>query len=212
MIGLLYKEFYTLKRYIRSYSVVFVVFLLASISMKSPVYLQSMLAMCLGMLVLTGMSYDKAYGWDRMVQTLPVKRESIVLSKYVTSVLLNVFSLVFSTVVGMIISTFVPMGEDALSQMLFMAATLMSILMLGYAVIFPIIYKFGVERARIVMAAVFIIPVLLIMNLLEDVSTELLGWIEENVVVSGILFFGLSLLCYIVSYFISVKIYKSKEF
>ena len=88
----------------------------------------------------------------------------------------------------------------------------MSILMLGYAVIFPIIYKFGVERARIVMAAVFIIPVLLIMNLFEDISVDLLDWIEEHIVISGIMFFGLSLICYIVSYFISVKIYKSKEF
>lgn len=212
MVGLLYKEFYTLKRYIRSYSVVFIVFLLASISMKSPIYLQSMLAMCLGMLVLTGMSYDKSYGWDRMVQTLPVKRESIVLSKYVTSVLLNVFSLVFSTAVGTIVSIFIPMGEDVFKEMLFMAATLLSLLMFGYAIIFPIIYKFGVERARIVMAAVFIIPVLFVMNLLEDVPMDLLGWIEEHIVLSGMIFFILSLISYIVSYCLSVKIYKNKEF
>ena len=212
MVGLLYKEFYTLKRYLRSYSVVFFVFLLESISMKSPMYLQSMLSMCLGMLVLTGMSYDKSYGWDRMVQTLPVKRESIVLSKYVSSVILNIFSLVVSTIVGIIISMFIPMGADVLSELCFMAVMLLSILMLAYALIFPIIYKVGVERARIVMAAVFIIPVLLVMNLFEDVSPDLLLWIEEHFVISGILFIAFSLICYIVSYFISVKIYKNKEF
>ena len=74
MSGLLFKEFYTLKRYIVSYGAVLVMFAFISVYMKSAAYLQAMLATSLGMLTFTGMTYDKMYGWDKMVLTMPVCR------------------------------------------------------------------------------------------------------------------------------------------
>ena len=117
MIGLLYKEFYTLRRYMTSYASALVMFIVLSFIMKSAVYLQSMLAMSLGMLTLTGMTYDKMYGWDKMVLTMPLKRSQIVLSKYIANAVMGIVAMVVSTGLGIILLSIIPMEEDSAGMM-----------------------------------------------------------------------------------------------
>lgn len=212
MNGLLLKEFFTLKRYILSYVTVLVMFLFISIYMGSISYFQSMTSMSLGMLTLTGMTYDKMYGWDKMVLTLPYKRNKIVLSKYICCVMVSALSLIFSTVVGMTVSMFVPISEETITDVILMAIILFGLLVLAYAIILPLVYKLGVEKARYFMILSIMVPVFVFLSIYEYVPETLKIFIETHFAIFGIMFLGLVAICCIISYRISVAIYKSKEF
>ncbi|MBQ2288127.1 MAG: ABC-2 transporter permease [Lachnospiraceae bacterium] len=212
MIGLLYKEFYTLRRYITSYATALVMFIVLSVLMKSAVYLQSMLAMSLGMLTLTGMSYDKMYGWDKMVLTMPLKRSQIVLSKYIANAVMGIVSMVISSGLGIVLLSIIPMEEDSLGIMVITGVLLFAVLLIIYAVILPLMYKFGVERTRIYMAGVVVLILVGLTTVMEYVPDTFFGYLEDHVVMSGAAFVSFACVCYILSYFISVGIYQKKEF
>ena len=167
MNGLLLKEYHTLKRYIMSYGFAFLLFLVLSIYMRSAVYLQSMLTMSLGMLAFTGMTYDKMYGWEKLVLTMPVKRSSVVASKYIASVIMAVIALVISTGIGMMMTQIIPSVEESLEEMAVLGIILFGVIMFVYAIVLPLIYKLGVERARVYMVAVVMIPFFLFLSLAE---------------------------------------------
>ena len=212
MTGLLYKEFYTLKRYLKQYSTILIMFALISVYMKSVIYLQSMLSMSLGMLTFTGITYDKMYGWDKLALTMPVSRSGIVLSKYIMSALVSASALIVSSVIGIVIKQFVPV-EEGMSDIL-MVAVLFGALLLIYAVILPIIYKFGVEKARIMMFGVIAIPIVFITIIVRyiPVPTGFIEFINSHVVLTGLIYLLICILIDVISYYISVHIYNQKEF
>ncbi|MEE1242517.1 MAG: ABC-2 transporter permease [Frisingicoccus sp.] len=211
MSGLLFKEFYTLKRYIVSYGAVLVMFVFISVYMKSAAYLQAMLAMSLGMLTFTGMTYDKMYGWDKMVLTMPVSRGTVVRSKYITSVLVAGASLAVSTLIGIVMMQFVPM-EDGLAEMGVTAMVLFGVLMFAYAIILPLIYKFGVEKARIFMVAAIMVPIIILVSVAKYIPAQIVQYLDEHFLFSSIIFIAAAFICYVISYFISVRIYSQKEY
>ena len=213
MTGLLYKEFYTLKRYLKQYSTILIMFTLISVYMKSVIYLQSMLSMSLGMLTFTGITYDKMYGWDKLALTMPVSRSGIVLSKYIMSALVSATALIVSSVIGIVIKQFVPV-EEGIEDILMVAVVLFGALLLIYAVILPIIYKFGVEKARIMMFGIIAIPIVLITILVRYIPepTQFIEFINSHVVLTGLIYLVICILIDVISYFISVHIYNQKEF
>ena len=212
MIGLLYKEFYTLRRYMTSYASALVMFIVLSFIMKSAVYLQSMLAMSLGMLTLTGMTYDKMYGWDKMVLTMPLKRSQIVLSKYIANAAMGIAAMVISTGLGIILLSIIPMEEDSAGMMVITGILLFAVLLIIYSVILPLMYKFGVERTRIYMAGVVALMLVGLTTVMEYVPDTIFEYLEDHAVMCGAGFVGFACVCYILSYFISVGIYQKKEF
>lgn len=212
MTGLLYKEFYTLRRYMTSYASAFLIFVVLSVIMKSGFYLQSMLTMSIGMVTLTGMSYDKMYGWDKMVLTTSLKRSQIVLSKYIANAITGIVSLNLSTVLSILISKILKIEDEPAEMMLITGVILFAILMIIYSVLLPLIYKFGVERTRIYMAGVVALLLLGFVTFEDHIPVSVLGFIEEHVIFTGVLLIGLAAVCYIVSYCISVRIYEKQEF
>ena len=63
MSGLLVKEYYTLRRYLKQYILLFIFFGVLSVYLDSAIYFQAMVTMSMCMLVFTGMSYDSTAGW-----------------------------------------------------------------------------------------------------------------------------------------------------
>ena len=211
MTGLLYKELYTLRRYLNSYVAAFLMFIVLSAIMESGFYLQSMLAMSLGMLSLTGMSYDKMYGWDKMVLIMPLKRSQIVLSKYIANAVMGIVALFLSTGLGIFISNLFKMN-DGWMDMCITGAVLFVVLMIIYSVLFPMIYKFGVEQTRIYMAGVVALMLIGFITLIDKLPKSILLFIEEHIAMCGVIFGGVGCVCYIISYIVSVKIYEKKEY
>lgn len=212
MGGLLVKEYYTLRRYLKQYIVLFIFFGVLSIYLDSAIYFQAMVTMSMCMLVFTGMSYDAAAGWDKFVLTMPVSRKDVVLSKYVSCVIYAASAIVVSTIFSIFINNIHPMEDVGLGLMLTVAATLFCLIFIIYSILLPMIFKLGVEKTRILMIAVIMIPVFAILGTAEYMPEYVLDFIEQHAVIFGAAGVIMSVLIYCISYFISVGIFSKKEF
>ena len=162
MSGLLVKEYYTLRRYFKQYILLYIFFGVISIYMESLIYFQAMVTMSMSMLIFTGMSYDAMAGWDKFVMTMPVSRKEVVLSKYVSCVIYAASALIISIIFSVIVNSIHPIGNSSLMPMLAMAATLCCLIFIIYSILLPMIFKLGVEKTRILMIAIIMIPIFII--------------------------------------------------
>ena len=135
------------------------------------------------------------------------------MSKYIMSALVSATALIVSSVIGIVIKQFVPV-EEGIADILMVAVLLFGALLLIYAVILPIIYKFGVEKARIMMFGIIAIPIVLITILVRYIPepTQFIEFINSHVVLTGLIYLVICILIDVISYFISVHIYNQKEF
>lgn len=212
MSGLLVKEYYTLRRFLKQYILLFIFFGVLSVYLDSAIYFQAMVTMSMCMLVFTGMSYDAVAGWDKFVMTMPVSRKDVVLSKYTSCVIYAVGAIVVSTIFSFIINRIHPMENNGLILMVAVAATLLCLIFIIYSILLPMIFKLGVEKTRILMIAVIMIPVFLILGAADYLPETVLDFIEQHAAIFGAAGVIMSVLIYFISYFISVSIFNKKKF
>lgn len=212
MSGLLVKEYYTLHRYIKQYILLFIFFGALTVYMDSVIYFQAMVTMSMCMLVFTGMSYDSTAGWDKYVMTMPVSRKDVVRSKYIICVIYAATAIVVSGIFSIIINRIYPMEDVGLMLMTIMAMTLLCLIFIIYSILLPMIFKLGVEKTRILMIAVIMIPVFAILGTAEYMPESVLDFIEQHAAIFGAAGVIMSVLIYCISYFISVRIFSKKEF
>lgn len=212
MSGLLVKEYYTLRRYFKQYILLYIFFGVISIYMESLIYFQAMVTMSMSMLIFTGMSYDAMAGWDKFVMTMPVSRKEVVLSKYVSCVIYAASALIISIIFSVIVNNIHPIGNSSLMPMLAMAATLCCLIFIIYSILLPMIFKLGVEKTRILMIAIIMIPIFIILSVADYLPKTALDFIEQHRTIFGVAGVVMSILIYIISYFISVGIFSNKEF
>ena len=153
-----------------------------------------------------------AAGWDKFVLTMPVSRKDVVLSKYVCCLIYALASLLVTTVFGVLLGAIHPMRDNDLYLLLGTALVLFCIICVIYAVLLPMIFKFGVERTRILMMAVIFIPVFAIVAGIQYLPETVIAFMVQNVNLMVALAVALSILLYIGSYFMSLGIFSKKEF
>lgn len=212
MSGLLVKEYYTLRRYVKQYILLYIFFGVISIYMESLTYFQAMVTMSMSMLIFTGMSYDAMAGWDKFVMTMPVSRKEVVLSKYVSCVIYAACGLIVTTIFSVIINSIHPIGDSSLMLMLIMAVTLCCLIFIIYSILLPVIFKLGVEKTRILMMALIMIPIFIILGVADYLPETALDFIGQHHTIFGVAGVVISILIYIISYFVSVGIFSKKEF
>ncbi len=210
MIGLILKDIYNLKKHAKQYMLMLVVFGLFAFNFKNPSYLIGMIAMMASMLVITSMSYDEYARWDKYALTMPILKKDIVLAKYI----LLVISLLSGTVLSGAISLVMAMSmklQDPKETLLTCGIVALVVLLL-FCILIPILFKFGVEKARIIMFAVFIIPTFTVagvIKLMEKLNIPKPG--VEQIRMLGYAFPVVVLMVLFLSYNISVSIYNKKE-
>jgi hypothetical protein len=147
---------------------------------------------------------------------MPLSRKSIIQSKYLIMLLLTLFGLVVNTIFTLILNTIL---KTELTMANIQSGLIgVAIVIFFYCIVIPIITKFGIERARIILMFVYFIPFLvgiLINQLVKGKSQppegliEVLNTLVKNiyVIVPIVLILSLGL-----SYYISKRIYEKKEF
>ena len=171
----------------------------------------------IAILTLSVYSYDELAKWDVYALTMPVSREGIVRGKYIIMLLLTLLGAVIGTVITIVIKM-IQQDNDFLSGV---QSSLIggAVVILFYSIAMPFITKLGVEKARFIFFAIYLIPFaiiyfvgnavksgdLIIPNQLIVISEKLV----QNAAILGplVLLFAL-----VVSYTISVGIYRKKEF
>ena len=192
--------------------VVFVIFYaIWAVAAKMPTMMGTMVILLSIMMPISSMSYDEAGQWYRYAFSLPIPRRTLVLSKYVLGFLVSLGGLVVSAI-GNIIILALTNGENALESWL----TIIGFLELGViflSIIIPILFKYGVEKGRLFIVVIAVIPSLLVALLGSTLKTSgtLMPSAEllQAILYSSPLF---TLAIFLISFRISVGICRKKEY
>lgn len=160
------------------------------------------------LLPVTAIGYDEKAHWDHYALTMPISRNMLVWSKYLLAFLIALAG-------GLLMLTLMLLGQgDEPMECLFTAWVLFGINLLLAALIYPLFFKLGTEKARYVMMAIFFIPTIAILALsrtgvrLPALSPDS-GKVVETILLS--LPLGTAAL-FLLSGMLSCRIYSKKEF
>ncbi|MGB8454807.1 MAG: ABC-2 transporter permease [Anaerocolumna sp.] len=211
MIGLLLKDLFNLRKYLKQVSLSVLIFGLFAINLKTPAYLIGMIVMMSAMMVITSMSYDEYAKWDKLALTMPIVKKDIVLSKYILLLVMVLSGTVASGILAGIISAV--MKLQSLKEILLISGSIALIMLLIFGILIPILFKYGVEKARIIMFAVFGILTLAVVAFVKIMGKlNVTKPTQEQIKMLGYAFPVIVLIVLFLSYNISVLIYNKKEF
>lgn len=162
MTGLLKKDYFLLKSNLKTYIIVVLFYIILGFVSDNASMIASMLIMLFAMQAITTLSWDDNAKWEPYALTMPVSRHLLVLAKYIFSFLLVITGVILSTIsslVSCLLSHTAYSLSDFILPLVF--ACIYSVFM---AILLPIIFKLGVEKARTVMYIIFIVPFLLIVG------------------------------------------------
>ncbi|WP_296557829.1 ABC-2 transporter permease [uncultured Acetobacterium sp.] len=206
MKGLILKDLLNLKSTFKMLGVMMLFFAVVFIPQGNS-FIFGIIILMFAMMVVTTISYDDLAKWDAYALTMPVTRKEMVLSKYLVMAILNTLGAVLSLIVGAVGS--VIMGQSFDLEILAIIGAIYLIALIFGSVIIPLIYKFGTEKARLMLILCALLPTAL-MLLAEQFNVPLPT--TGNPWIYLILLIGFSVTGVILSYLISLKIYSQKEF
>lgn len=210
MLGLIKKDFLLIKANFKSMVIIFIVYLILAFQGTFDV---TFIVPLIGiMLFISTFSYDDFNNWNSYAVTLPDGRKNVVRAKYIASIILTVVLGAVALAIGIGIS-YTKTNSINLDEIIssLMGTMLSSVIIIS--LLYPIVFKFGATNGRIILFAVVFgiagigalvfqfIDMTFIINMLDRLDNYALIAIP---IISAILL-G-------ISYLISNKIYRSKEF
>lgn len=210
MKALLIKDYLNIKELYKSNLLVILVFMGIGVATKNIFYTTTMLII-LGMnLTITTMTFDEKTNWNQYSIAMPIKRNSLVKEKY----LFALINIVGATIIAFLVSYFgiyLRTEMDILELISAIAGVLLVVLIM-LSIIIPIAFKYGVEKTRIAMMAVFLVPTILVLLIAKFVPKP------ENIDIELLFKLGfalitfLSIVGFLLSMFISKKIVENKDY
>ena len=199
--ALLYKDFNALKRYARIMLVVTVVcsfiFKEQGSSLIVMIYSASLL--------LTTMAIDEREHFLRRAISDSGRNKAIVGEKYILLFILVMAAVVISIILEMVMAVIYKRSIEWGSMIIIMLSGFALTSFSGGTTI-PLTLKYGAEKARIILLLCYMVPAILMMWLLPSVNITLSTFTLSIVIII------FSLLLYLFSFFVSVKILKKKDF
>ena len=206
MEGLILKDLLNLRSTFKMLGAMIVFFAVAFLR-EGNSFVFGIIILMFAMMVVTTISCDDLAKWDAYALTMPVTRKEMVLSKYLVMVLLNTLGAVLSLIIGIVGSFLMNQSFDL--EILVIVGLVYLIAFIFGSLIIPLIYKFGTEKARLMLFLCALIPTALFL-LLEQFNVPLPT--TGNPWIYLILLVACSVIGVILSYLISLKIYTKKEF
>ena len=209
MIGLLLKDFYTLRQYLKTMAFMFVFFALISSGLDNPAaFFEGFIILMSMMMTITTFSYDALAKWDRYALSMPVTRKEIVAAKYLISVILGLGGAIIAFLISLAVLKFKPVEGFGLTEHLYSTLGIIGIALCFSAILLPLIFKFGVEKCRFLLMAIFAVPAA-VMVALSKMGVSMPS--ESSLIAFIKLFPVLVILFYLLSFSISVRIFSAKE-
>ena len=204
MIGFIKKDLFMIKANLKTFLITFVLYLILAIQGSFDI---TFVIPLIGiMLFITTFSYDD------YVATIPNGRKNAVRAKYITSTILMITLAIISFVMAMGIDYFIKNQvyiEQNLSSVLEIVLSIVIII----SVLYPIMFKFGSTNGRIILFVVvfaFVAIIGFVANYIDiSFNTRVLELLEKYVYIAIPV---VSVILLTISYLISSRIYKNKEF
>ena len=202
MKGLLLKDFYNVRNLISYYALVAAVFAVVSVVSSNIYFFCGFMIFISVGLVSSTISYDAQDKWDRYALSSGVSRRTAVLSKYVFTVVTILCSLALGLILALALGY-----RQAVDFLPVVAYSFAGVLSVG--IVLPCFFRFGVEKARVIYMIVIVFTVALMVggiSLFERLNFAAQApWMLVLLAV-------LSVAILAISYFVSLRIYRNKEF
>ena len=213
MIGFVKKDWYILRKQMRTYAMILVVYALLSISgVWGSNLIAAMVALVTLMCPLTAFAFDQATRWDAYACSLPDGGKGAVAGRYLSTVSVWFMATVLCCVISAVLWAAGLLEGNVLELLVGNLVSGATGLLMA-AVTLPLCYKFGVERGRVLMTLVFVCIFVGILATPGLVGGLLPAAMDTEMLVIG------GLVCFVVlvvaglylSYRISRAIYLKKE-
>lgn len=206
MKGLLLKDIFMLKSYARTLGVLIAIYLASGIAWDNVYFFAGMSGILCIMMVMSSFSYDHYAKWDQYGASLPVTRSEIVGAKYLLALVMTGLGAIVTALMYLVFilarkgdfTTLLPITLGTTAAGAFLVSVLL-----------PCIYKFGTEKARLV---------LMLAGVLIALVVSLGAWLlPENINYQAVKLLLLIVLPIVeiagfyLSYKISCRIYRHKE-
>ena len=178
MKSLLLKDLYNISHNAKSMLVVLIFLAIAIVPTSGPIAYMVMCAVLCSMMIVTTFTFDDTCNWTPYALILPIGRRQIVLAKYAALAVFCTVGILFGLVasgVGAFLTSDGPFAAGGPVE------TLVGVLM-GWSVSFvmgstaiPLVFRFGAEKARILIVAAFVIPAALVIAIAGVVTVALSG-------------------------------------
>lgn len=208
MKGLVLKDSYLIWKMCKAFIFIMLVFVAFSVFSDGNLFFLFYPCIISSALPITLLSYDEQSKWAQYADGLPITRAQLVSSKYLVGLLGNLVVL-FLSVVAQICKALYLKSFSA-EEFLFLIAILFSVSFFMPALIYPFIFKLGVEKGRIfyyimIGAACGISSLSM---LFDDIS----GFsIRFSITLLSAILFSATVLLYIASWLLSIRFYQKRE-
>ncbi len=210
MLGLIKKDFLTLKANSRTMAIVFIIYLIMAFQ---GIFDVTFIVPLIGiMLFISTFSYDDFNNWNSYAVTLPDGRKNVVRAKYIASIILTIILGIVSLAIGVGIgyakTNSINLDETISSLM---GTILSSVIIISS--LYPIMFKFGATNGRIILFAVVfgIAGIIAVISNFVDMTSiiNIVNGLDNYTFIAIPL---ISIILLSASYLISNKIYQNKEF
>lgn len=148
MSALILKDLYIMKKYCRSVLLMVVIFWGASIFADSGNLFWTFFPVIVGSVTpATLLSYDEKFRWNQYCDTMPISRAAVVAEKYMLTAATVLLLTAGSVAVHLMASGRTGEAPDDLGLI---AALTFTVGLLPPCIMLPAVYKFGMEKGRIV--------------------------------------------------------------
>ena len=159
MKGLLLKDIFAIRKQAKILLVFVVVYSIYAIMVKNISMLGGMVVLMCAMMPITTMSFDEFCKWDKYALSMPVSRKTMVLSKYILGIILDLAGLLVLAPISAIVVLYTK--EMKISESLLILLVIGEVAITFISIILPILFKFGVEKGRMYMMIVVFAPTIL---------------------------------------------------
>lgn len=208
MLGLIKKDLLMIKSNLKMILIIFIVFILVSLNGNGNfAFIPAFISV---MLIMSTFSYDEYNKWDAYATTFPNDRKNVVKSKFIATFILILISLLVTLLLCLIIQ-YINNNINFKEIYELMMGCLIAIILL-IAIMYPLIFKFGIEKSRIgIFIGIFSVTSIasILVKTKIEIPVSLLTFLNNYGV---ILFLGISLISILISYKVSKNIYLNKEF
>lgn len=205
MKGLILKDFYMIKKYLRFYVAMILIFQAAYALGADNEFLVTYSSVLSGVLVSSLLAYDESFSFMQFCDTLPVTRKTFVLAKYALALIITggmfILNIISLTANSLINGTFIP-GDIAVYL-----STLLFVTVIGYSLTLPLTFRFGQEKSRIA----YLMVLAILGGLFVGIFRSGLPAIPDNPWVISLIIIAFTASLFMVSMFLSVIFFRKRE-
>ena len=223
MKGLIIKDLLNLSSYKTTLFLILIFCSMGMIGTDAVNFAPTFITVMIGMIVLSTFNYDEASHAEKYIVALPLTRKEIVMSKYVLAIVGNILGGIIGIILTIIIVNVMNVIRPDDLIRLDYKGLLVTVIsgIFGVALIqaiqIPSVYRFGAEKGRIQMFLLIFLLVLmiagagfLITKIGFDINMEEINHFMNRFGIPVLIL--VSAVLYYISYKISYKIFKKKEY